>query len=403
VDFGVAPAALPPAPVGASTPVPAVSWGATPGTDTATTPPAEEKPFNPFYFTRFTWENTASAQSFGVGKDYQSPAPTYTMTFLLNLRYYFLNRPLDKAYVNVAGGVDVEVTDSANTGTTTKHQPLFEDMVLSVGYGRTLYQSADKQWKTTIGPRASFTLPTSIATQGQGKYFTTNLDAIIAQALPLAGNKSDWFSDLLAFGTVGYYHTFSRCKTACNNIASSYPRSNGAGNYAGGVSDGDSSVAFPNTTPDDQLAGGGLVLDKVKFNLTYYLTIYKDLSLGNTWEVFLPIKPSFSATTIDTPTGPVQLGSSVTAVNPVTTFDVSLSYLLFNTARIDVGYQNIGPELVDNMGKRNSVFYSIGGSAFYGNVALYIDSLIDRAINKQTTDTHTRRVAGGRFHAFPSF
>jgi hypothetical protein len=376
-----------------------VSWSGTPGADNTTTAPAPEKPFNPFYFTRFTWENTVTANTFGVGQDYQSPAPTYTMTFLLNLRYYFLNRPLDKAYVNVGGGVDVEVTDSANTGTTTKHQPLLQDLVLTVGYGHTVHQSIDKQWKTTVGPRVSFTLPTSIATRGQGKYFTMGFDGVVAQALPLAGAKSDWFPDLLAFGAVGYYHLFSKATVATNPVAGYYPRSNGAGNYAGGVSDGDASVAFPNSTPDDQLAGASLAIDKVKLNLTYFLTIYKDLSLGNIWEVLMPIKPAFSSTTVNLPTGPVQLGPSVTALNPITTFDLSLSYLLFNTARLDLGYQNIGPELVDHTGARNSVFYSIGGSAFYGNVAVYIDSLIDKALNKQT-DTHVRRVAEGRFRAF---
>jgi hypothetical protein len=227
------------------------------------------------------------------------------------------------------------------------------------------------------------------------------LNAIIAQALPLAGNKSDWFPDVIAFGTFGYYHLFSKCVTACNPIAATYPRSNGSGNYAGGVSDGNSSVTLPNTTPDDQLAAAALAIDKFKLNLTYYLTIYKDLSLGNTWEIMFPPKQSLSATNINIPTGPVPIGQSDTgSLNPVTTFDVSLSYLLFNTARIDLGYQNITPELNDHTGTRNSVFYSVGGSAFYGNVAVYIDSLIDKALNKQTPAEPRRRLAEGRFHAF---
>ena len=387
-DFGVAPAALPPAPVGGTAPVPTVSWGATPGADT-TTPPAPEKKFNPFYFTRFTWGNTVGLNTLGVGQQYISPTPNYTMSFALNLRYYFLTLPRDKMYVNVAGEVDVELTDSANTSTTTAHQPLLSDIIVSTGYGHTVYESVDKQWKTTPGISASFALPTSLASQSTSKYLTIGLNALLVQSLPLAGNKSDWFPDVLVFGSAGYSHLFSKCYVSCNGGApAQYPRQI-AGGAAGDVA--------ATTAQSDQLGASSLAIDKATLNLTYYLSIYKDLSLGNTWAFQAPFKHSLAEATIGgVPTGNVTIPASYTgSLNSTTTFDVSLSYIIFNTARVDLGYQNITPELNDNLGARNSVFYTPGGSAFYGNVALYIDSLIDKAINPPDKKT---ALSLGRFH-----
>ena len=190
-EFGVAPAALPSTPVGSTAPVPSVSWGGTPGADSTTpAPEEEEKKQSPFYFTRFTWGNTASTTLFGVGQDIQGhDGDTYDMSFNLNLRYYFVNRPLDKAYVNLNGGVNVEVTDTTQTSTTLKHQPLFQDLILNVGYGHTVYKSLDSQWKTTPVVSVGYTFPTSIVSQEVGKYGSLGVNAALVQQLPLSGKR----------------------------------------------------------------------------------------------------------------------------------------------------------------------------------------------------------------------
>ena len=69
-------------------------------------------------------------------------------------------------------------------------------------------------------------------------------------------------------------------------------------------------------------------------------------------------------------------------------------YLLFNTTRIDLGYQATSPELLDNAGQRVSIFWT-PASVFYGNVSVYIDSLIDKAMNPPTKQ---QALSGGRFH-----
>jgi hypothetical protein len=278
-----------------------------------------------------------------------------------------------------------------DTSTTKRHQPLLQDLLLGVGYGHTVYESANKETKTTPGIGVSFALPTSLASQGQGKYLTLGLSANLIQSIGLAGSKSDWFPDVLAFGSVGYSHLFSNSTVGWNSGApAQYPRQVVGAGTAGDVA---SAEIF-----DQQLSAGFLAHDKVALNFTYYLSIYKDLSLGNTWGVQMPFKYQGSATTVtNLGTGPVMLGPSVTALNPVTTFDVSLSYVLFESARVDLGYENVTPELNDNTGQRNSVFYSIGGSVFYGNVALYIDHFIDKAMNPPEKKA---ALSLGRFHPF---
>jgi hypothetical protein len=299
----------------------------------------------------------------------------YIMSFTLNARYFYLNKPRDKAYVNVNLGLETELTDSTATSTTTKHEPALTDLVLSTGYGHTVYQSADKQWKTTPGVSLSLVFPTSKLSMDQGKYLTAGLSANLIQEIPLAGKKSDWFPDLLVRANAGYTYQFSRCIVPCNGGApASYARQVGqlgtpAGQDLAGID-----------ANSDQLSGRLLTQQSMKLNLFYVLTLYKDLALANIWEIQFPFHYTAPTSSIATPTGPVTLNQSNQVLNPVTTFDLSLSYLLFDTTRIDIGYQSISPELVDNKGQRVSVFWT-PAAVFYGNAVLYIDNLLDKAMS----------------------
>lgn len=366
------PAYLPPA-------APTVSWGAPPPADT-TTPAAEpEKKQNPWYFTRFNWGNSAGTKMLGVGGDSLGfDDQQYLMSFALNARYYFLNQSINKAYVNLNTGFEVELTDSNSTTTTTKHEPKWNDTSFGVGYSHTVYRNADKTLSLAPLVSASYVAPTSKEARLQGKYGTTNLNLALVSLLPLVGPKSDWLSDLFAVATVGWGHTFSRATTSTvpsdsyvNTIARQAP---------------DTSLAEYRS---DQLSAGMLAHDKVKLNFTYSLTLYKDLSLSNTWEIVMPFKYPAPATDIPIATGPVHLNEGEVSFNPVTTFDVGLSYTFYDMTRIDIGYTNTTPELGDK-GTRYSVFYS-PNAIFYGNVSVYIDSIIEKA----TTPPEAKKAAFG--------
>lgn len=362
-DFGVAPAALPAAPV-ANAPVPTVTFGNQPAPDSATPAPQPAKKQNPFFFTRFNWTNTASTQIFGVGQDYQGgDSQQYTMDFQLNVRYAFIADSVKRFYANVGFGWGAELTNSDST--TKRNEWQLRDMSVGLGYQHRVYKNADGTIATLPVVSANMVLPTSPLSRGQGKYLATSLNAALVQTLPIVP-KSDWLSDIYLVGGVGWTHLFARSYTPTNEVVGvQQPRQ------------GPDGAVIPN----DQLVMSSFAMDNARLDLAYYITIYKDLSFNNSWEILLPFKHQFPATDVtNIATGPVHVGASNVVLNPITTFDIGLSYSLFNMARIDLGYQNITAQLNDNRGKRRSVFYG-PDAAFYTNVSVYIDSILDKAFD----------------------
>jgi hypothetical protein len=386
--FGVAPAAMPaaPPPVSAAP----VNWGGTPPAPDAVKTEEAKKP-NPFGFTRFTWNNSGSTKIFGVGADYiGTEDESYTMDFGLNIRYAFLAKPNDRAYVNVAGGVEVELTNSDTT--TKKREALLRDTSIGVGYTHTLFQSADKETKTSALVSGGISLPTSKASQDIGKFLGTSLTAGIIHGQKLAGSKADWFQDILLFGTVNWGHSFTRATTPTNEALNitSIPRQRLC-DEGGCLTDG-----------SDQISTGFLTHDRLKLNATYYLSIYKDiLSFGNSWEIEERFKYSPPASDVCQPlaTGCAPVSPAVaepTHRNVSTTFDVSISYAVpENLGRVDLGYVNTSGQLRDD-GTFRSVFYG-PDSQFYLSLSAYFDGIYDKAASKADASNKPRVGALPRF------
>lgn len=364
-DFGVAPAALPAAPVG-NAPVPSVAWGNTPPPADTTQPAAPAPPpkkANPLLLTRFNWSNTASTSIFGVGRDQQSSdGQVYTMDFSLNLRYSPLANATQRFFVNANIAWGAELTNSDSTATRNEWQ--FRDMSLGVGYQHKVYKNSDGSFSFTPLISSNVILPTSKASQGSGRYATWSVTGGFMMPIPLIP-KTDWFSDTFLIAVGGYSHVFSKCYTACNErIGFQRPRMDQSGN-----------AIF-----NDTLSATSLAADNARFFAAAYTTVYKDLSLNFAMEILLPFRRSFSPTEIQTPTGAVAVDRSNVRLIPTTTFDVGFSYTLFNMTRIDLGYQNVTSQFGDNAGKRVSVFYS-ADAAFYTNVSVFLDSILDKAFN----------------------
>lgn len=362
-EFGVAPAALPAAPVG-NAPVPTVNFGNQPAADTAAPPPPKPaRKQNPLLLTRFNWSNTGSASIFGVGQDQQSSdGQSYSMDFSFNARYSFIATSQHRFFVNTNVSWGAELTDSGST--TKRSQWQFRDMSVGLGYQRNVYRNDSG---VSITPLTSFNviLPTSPQSQGTGRYATTSLNFGVMGGLPMA--KSDWFSDVFIIAVTGWSHLFSKGDTPVNEtIGLQRPRMGP-----------DGIAAF-----NDQLSGTSVARNNARFLLAMYPTIYKDLNLNLSADLVLPFKQKFGAVScVQLATGCVALGESMTALNPVTTFDIGVSYTLFNMTRIDLGYQHSTAQLDgDNAGKRRSFFYG-PDAAFYTNVSVYIDSILDKTFN----------------------
>ncbi|MFT3776318.1 MAG: hypothetical protein QM820_64055 [Minicystis sp.] len=380
-EFGVAPAALPAAPV-ANQPVPTVNFGNQPPADSTTAAPADPpKKANPFLLTRLNWTNTASASIFGIGKDYQSSdGQSYTMDFSLTVRYAPIANSTQRFFVqtNIAWGAELTNSDTS----TKRNEWQFRDMSIGTGYQHKVYSNADGV-STTPFVSANVILPTSKQSQGTGRYATTSLSAGIQQALPL-NSKSDWLSDIFVIGLAGWSHLFSKSLTAVNDtIGVQRPRMDPTG-----------SAVF-----NDQLSGSSLARNNARFLAAAYLTVYKDLSLNLSTEFLLPVKSAFSEIPcVQLQTGCVALPESQTALNPITTFDVGISYTLFNMTRIDLGYQHQTAQLDGgNKGQRRSFFYG-PDAAFYTNVSVFIDSILDKAFNLTGGPTARRAAKAAAQH-----
>ena len=379
---GVAPAALPaaPPPVAAAP----VNWGGAPPAPDTVKPAEAPKKANPFGFTRFTWNNSASTKIFGVGGDYNgSEDEVYSMDFGLNIRYTFFSRPKTKIFVNVAGGVEVELTNSDST--TTKREPRLRDTSAGIGISQRLFTSANKETSTSLQVVSSALLPTSLLSQRQGRYLGTNLSASIFHLQNLAGSDATWFQNVFLLGSVGWGHTFSRAYTPTSTelAVTQRPRQVNCNGEAGCSSDS-----------SDQLSNFSLAHDSVRFGGAFYLSVYKDvLSFGNYWEISERYRYGFKDACVELSTvegcAPAGGLSNPVTRGAVTTFDLSFSYnLMDNLGRVDLGYTNTTNQLGEN-GQRRSAFYS-PDAQFYMNVAAYLDGIYDKASSGGGSGTKQR-------------
>jgi hypothetical protein len=386
----VAPAAAPGAP--GTFGAPPVAWNPAPPPPAlpvdAAPVEAPKKP-NPFGFTRFTWNNSASTKIFGVGGDYISTDDeVYSMDFGLNIRYAFINTPKNKLFVNVAGGVEVELTDGA---TLRRRQPLLRDTSVGIGYNRSLFVSDDKETRTSVQLSGSASLPTSDLSRQQGKYLGSGLTAAVFHSQKLAGSKSDWFPDVFVYGGVNWGHTFSRAYTPTSTdlAVTQRPRQISCDKELGCADQ------------SDQLSGYSLTHDTLRFSGAFYLSIYKDIiSLGNSWEIAERYKYAFGDICVNVPTTegcePVGRLTNAAKRGALTTFDVSVSYNIpDNLGRVDFGYTNTTNQLGED-GLRRSVFYS-PDAQFYMNLVAYLDGIYDKAASGKGAGAKQRVGALPRF------
>ena len=80
--------------------------------------------------TSFSWANRVTAQTLGVGNDYQSSNPYYEWFFSLRPRYYFWGEGDDTLSLRATLNAYVELTNSDTT--TKEHEFLIDDSTLAL-------------------------------------------------------------------------------------------------------------------------------------------------------------------------------------------------------------------------------------------------------------------------------
>jgi len=321
---------------------------------------------SPIRLSWFSWQQNASTKIFGIGRDYiGTNDESYSWDFAFTPRYSFINEKDDWAWVNLNIGWTVELTNSDTT--TKQNQVLFNDLGVGLGYRHFFYRSEDDETSLFVGPLGSVTLPTSLASQNHGTYMNTSLGAGLGGNVKILGHESDWFPSIFVSSSASWRHLFARSYIPTKSDLD-WKRQSASGS----------------TLLSDQLSGVPFAMNTAAFNLGYYLTIYKELSFGNVWSLQVPFRHDFEAgggtgcdaSTLTDPCVTAQRNPNRSLGTPVTSFDVSLGYIVAGLAWVSVGYNNTTPQLGPD-GQRRNVFYS-PDSQFYLSTILFMDSIYNK-------------------------
>jgi hypothetical protein len=160
---------------------PAVAQTADQAPGAAETPaPKEDQVF--WHNTTFVFQQRASTQTLGIGRDYQSSNPFYDWAFYLRPRVYFLERDEVSLSLRAQGLVTYEFTNSDST--TDQNEVVLEDTIVAFGPQFTPYEHGEYSTNLSIGlPR--LLIPTSKASRGVGKILGVGSQVLLEQDVPL--------------------------------------------------------------------------------------------------------------------------------------------------------------------------------------------------------------------------
>lgn len=170
-----------------------------------------------------------SAETIGVGRDYQSRNPSTEMwlSFRPRLNLYgsggIWGEDDSKNRLNINGRIDATKEFANDDSSTQYRQWLLGDTWINLTYSRSLVKRNGWATSLQLGPRAL--LPTSLSSQANGVYSALGGGVGLLQMIPL-NRGSDWFASARVLGSVYYTHAFSEYTTPTmnNDLAQKHPR-----------------------------------------------------------------------------------------------------------------------------------------------------------------------------------
>ncbi|WP_438035246.1 hypothetical protein [Sorangium sp. So ce204] len=307
--------------------------------------------------SRFGWTTSATTSVFGLdGGSYSEDGEYAGMTFSLVPRYSFVSTKEHWAWA----GTDIALSVPLSVGDVPGEAPVtLADLPLQAAYTYTIFQD-DKGLALLAGPRLGVALPTSPASRYAGVYARTRLGLGVLANVPLLDEA--WLNGVFFSAGGVWEHLFSQATTPVN---------------------GD--PVRPRTSPsgevllDDRLSGEFLLRDQLSMRMSFWVNLWGDLSLGNTWGLVARFRDApldeGCVQTVLTCVPVASRGSSATTTS--TTFEVSLSYPAEDIAWFELGYDNTAPSLGAD-GQHRSPFYS-PDAQLYLSMTLFLDSLYARA------------------------
>jgi hypothetical protein len=325
---------------------------------------AEKEKKLPWRGTTLNWAHRVSAQTLGVGADYQSSNPYYEWFFSFRPRYYIWQEGDNTLSIRGTANAVTELTNSDST--TDRGEFLFDDISLALTAAFMLAKDGDYRTVLTLtAPR--FVLPTSKSSQATGMYTEVGARAGIEQGLPIRKDEALFPRGSVGLRT-GYAYLFSRANVPEDTDLNRQRRD------IDGV-----------TRSNDQLGGAALARHRTGLHVIGSVDIWKDLlTLSTDMGIDVLWKSPLAEATIDTGTGAtVPARSDAGRFQAIGYFNTELSAEPVDFLTIGLGYENVSPQLGPD-GQRRTLFYS-PESQFYLGVALTLDALYLRATGRRAS------------------
>ncbi len=344
---------------------PGPTWGVQPlatpvdtgVTDNTATSQKREK--SRWRLSRLSLDQSVTANTVGVGQDYQTYNPTYDWTLLLRPRYYFIDRDNWRYSVQATVGAAQELTNS--DGTTGRRQLDAEDTLLALRYDRTLFRSG--RTISAIGlALPELDLPTSRGSRNNGRIMGVGGALIPAQQIPLA-KEGPFFTTFTVAGLARYQHYLTR-STVPTHDELTRPRTDLNGRLV--ISDQLGAPAFPE--------------HEARFGFNTELMIHERVALISdfqwrpTWSYGL----DHEAEICDLLTGCAKIDS---VDNPqtyqlITAFATEVEAQVMDELSVSVGYQNLANQIGPD-GQRRNMFYS-PNARFYLTLTAFLAEIFDK-------------------------
>ncbi len=312
----------------------------------------------PWHDTYLYWDHAISANTVGIGQDYQSRDPVYQMTIGLRPRWYFYESPKLAISARADLGVTTERTNSDTT--TQRGEWTATDFEL---YGAVSYKLREsKEDLTELALRVPrLTFPTSKISYDSGKLLGLGFRLGLREDVALEGRGATFFPnvELIAKAEYGYLFTNSQVPT---NSGLERIRLDPEGR----------------SIVSDQLSGATLARHSAAFGGAVLMHVHQNVL----WSTSLEIRPAWKYP-VDHDvqvcgvvlTGCTQAtGISDPQTRSVLTYFSTDFWITFtDTVGLSVGYANLTAQLGPD-GRRRSVFYS-PDATFYATLNVGLDHL----------------------------
>ncbi|MCC6557512.1 MAG: hypothetical protein IT372_31560, partial [Polyangiaceae bacterium] len=215
-----------------------------------------------------------------------------------------------------------------------------------------------------------FLLPTSPLSYNTGKYLTLALGPDLRQTVKLLGSKADGLNNLTIGLGLTYAHLFSRSYTPTNEDLRR-PRQNATGQ----------------TIESDQLRGSSFDIDRLTTSLMLGVPLYKDLELQTAFRLISRWKHAWEGgdngdcvPIQNQACAPVGRVEDAATYLPSTSFDLALSYPIYEVVGLTLGYSNSTTQLGED-GQRRNMFYS-PDAQFYLDITANLDAIYTKATRR---------------------